>query len=1017
MRLNSSTPWHKSSFVRFVQDSLPHLLAERLPLVGYQAKPSTRYTWRATVTLGSSSGDIKIEYNDLPQPDDEGLFKIDDQLCVVIPTASQEELDIGEIHCVGEQLYDFIQERLGQAPSDLPWDGVMARAWLSLDTWVHAFLRSTAQKLDTRNWLSRHTHLRRLLIPNREKVIAPGQFGRVCPFELPEGPNLGRVFTVAVGAEIRDGKLIIVDERQEAGLGLSASMIPFLEHSDPNRLLMGANMMRQWFVPPEPEPALVQTDFEPDEPGFWCGRNLLTAYISWDADTFADGIVISESCARRLDFPYPAEPGDKLGNRHGTKGVVSRVLPDDEMPHLPDGTPVELVYSFYGMHVRMNFGQVLEAVASRIARAEGTPVIAPPFHAPRQDELRRRLIGAGLPESGMETLTLGRGGPKLKRPSTVGWVYWGRLAHLAQDKIKKSVSSEGGQKQGELEHYALRDLAAYENLAEYVNTRAIRREDAGALAARVAAGPVEQAKPPSPLFSELAERLRVAGIQADLKLENGPASAKLAFSLRSPTGDVLELAHPVQHPWLPEQQLTKIGIYPALEAYAPLVETNARLERMIANQAPERLLQDTLLLLETRLKAVFESLLTPDHLRFGERLLFSGRAVVTPGRDLRLAQVGLPNEMAWTLFGPLVIREMGEEDEVENRTPRAAKVLDEVMARSWIIVNRAPSLTPTALLAFHPVRNPDYVIRLHPLVCEMLDADFDGDQVAVLLPVTAGAQREAGERLSVASHLARDPGLLHSLLPPPDALWGLASLSLTTSGQHEIARLAGIEIAAPAGFITRDFVANAMEKVLARDGVEKTLLALESLTRRGYEVAKESGASMSPFIGANLRRAAVPAGDDTELWDAYADATLEQIISRTDYDDNDLGPQLLAVKIRERGLRHLGWLIGPRGTTTDLNGKPSTVRHSYVEGLTIDEMYACVAGARRGLAGFLAKWDELDQDVRNRHRPSGFNVLARARRSKRPGIVFARAAATGEVDPLADVDSRLLVGLPVTEHS
>src|SRR5581483_8713670 len=160
----------------------------------------------------------------------------------------------------------------------------------------------------------------------------------------------------------RDGKLIVVDPRPEATLGLTASMIPFLEHTSMPRLTMGANMMRQWLVPPDPEPALVRTGSEPDTPEFWCGRNLLTAYISWGADTFEDAIVISESCAKRFGSAQPIEPGDKLGNRHGTKGIVSRIVPDDEMPHLADGTPVELIFSFMGLYTRMSIGQLREAV-------------------------------------------------------------------------------------------------------------------------------------------------------------------------------------------------------------------------------------------------------------------------------------------------------------------------------------------------------------------------------------------------------------------------------------------------------------------------------------------------------------------------------------------------------------------------------------------------------------------------------------------------------------------------------
>ena len=168
-------------------------------------------------------------------------------------------------------------------------------------------------------------------------------------------------------------------------------MIPLLEHNDPNRLLMGANMLGQWLVPPDPEPALVQTGFEPNAPNFWCGRNLLTAYVSRGADTYEDALTISQSAARRLNYPHELEPGDKLSNRHGAKGVVARILPDDQMPHLPDGTPVELLYSFLGVPLRMNFGQIREALLGRIAHQQGEPIICPPYSAPDEAEIKARL--------------------------------------------------------------------------------------------------------------------------------------------------------------------------------------------------------------------------------------------------------------------------------------------------------------------------------------------------------------------------------------------------------------------------------------------------------------------------------------------------------------------------------------------------------------------------------------------------------------------------------------------------
>jgi hypothetical protein len=653
----------------------------------------------------------------------------------------------------------------------------------------------------------------------------------------------------------------------------------------------------------------------------------------------------------------------------------------------------------------------------------------PPFGAPNQDALRQRLAQVGLAESGMETLTLGRNGPTLERPGAVGWVYWFRLAHLARPKIQ--VPPDSTQKQGELENNALRDLGAYENLRENLNTRAARRQDADTLAARVASGPVEQAAPPTPMFADLVRRLRVAGIKAALEAD------RLTFRFQLPDGDVLKLARPVLHPWLHERLLTEIGSLDEMEAndaqdlykpdiwidpnpptlpreeYKLLVEANDRLARMLSSRAPERLVHDATIQLEHRVNAFFDALLTPAHLRFSEQQLFSARAVIAPGADLRLDQVGLADEIAWALFGPLVIRELGEE-EVHARSERAARALDEVIARSWVIIHHAPTFAPTALLAFHPVRDPAPVARLHPLVCEWLNADFDGDLVAVFLPVTAGAQREAGERLSVAGHLARDPGLLESLLPAPEALWGLASLGLTESGRREIDNIAGGKVVTANGVITQATLAEAMQKVLKRDGVVATLSALERLMRRGFEVVKASGASMSPFIGASLERPPEPDVDDTELWDTYAEELAEKILSGTDYANADLGPQLLAVKIRARGRRHLPVLIGRRGTVTDVHGKPVIVRHNFVEGLTPEELYVCAVGARQGLAQWSARWEELGRETGDHSESARFTVLARARRAKRPGIVFARAAAIGEVDPLTDADSRLLVGLPIT---
>ena len=987
--------------------------------------------------IASTGGYVEVEYRDIPQPDTDGMFTLDGDPYVVVPTASIANLEQAKIECVGDQLYDYFKARIREAPPDLAWDTSLVHSWLPIDRWVREFFSDTftAQKLSHTNWLDKHTHLRRVRISQGSQVFSPGHFGRTCPFETPEGPNVGKILTIARGAEIHGGKLVIVDDSPEATLGLSAALIPFLEHNDPPRSLMGANMMRQWLSPsaPEtapvncpreisrvaasPEPALVQTGYEPDVPDFWCGRNLLTAFISWGGDTFEDGIVISESGAARLNFPYAIEPGDKISNRHGTKGVISRILSDDEMPHLADGTPVELVFSFGALHGRMNFGQIREAVMGRIARAEGEVGIVPPFQAPSADQLRERLQKVGLPEDGMETLTFGANGKKLDRPSTVGWVYWGKTVHIALDKLKVSESIVHDepiyhQGFGELEYYTLRNVSAFETLREHFNTRASTRADVETLPDRVTAGTVEQAGPPTPMYAKLRERLSAGGIHANLD------DGKLTFRFARPIGNTLQLAQPVPHPWLHAQTIDEVGICEAVFEYRALADVNTRAERMFANDAPESLTLQTLKQLQTRLAEYFDALLGPADMRFDARTLFSGRSVIVPDAGLRADQVGIPEQMAWALFGSRVAKELSESKEVQGKSQRATHLLDDLMARSWVIVHRAPAFSPTSFVAFHPVRQPDRAIRVHPFVCELMNADFDGDQAAIFLPITAEGQQEAGEQLSIAGHLKRDPNVCTALVPGHDAIWGLASLSLIPEGRDELAEIVGMEVAIPEGLVTRRSLADTLKTLLKREGIDRTIEVAERLMQRGFEIAKRSGASMSPFLSRGDGSPPVPTDpDDATAWNTYAGELMEWIAAYENYDDNNLGPHILAVKSRAftSRLYRLACVIGARGVVSDIRGGDIVIRNGYCDGLTSDELYTLCVGSREGLVRFSSELQRVAWELRDSSQSKGFTVLSRAMRAKQPGIVFARAAACGEVDPLTDIDSRFFVGLPVTE--
>jgi DNA-directed RNA polymerase subunit beta' len=107
--------------------------------------------------------------------------------------------------------------------------------------------------------------------------------------------------------------------------------------------------------------------------------------------------------------------------------------------------------------------------------------------------------------------------------------------------------------------------------------------------------------------------------------------------------------------------------------------------------------------------------------------------------------------MAWQLFRPHLLRELGAGEDIENRNAKAAQVLDKIMADSWVVAYRRLGFYDVSIkpfIAFHPVRDPSKVLRLHPLVCGLMDSDFDGDKGAVFLPLSVEAQAEAGERLT-----------------------------------------------------------------------------------------------------------------------------------------------------------------------------------------------------------------------------------------------------------------------------
>ncbi len=180
------------------------------------------------------------------------------------------------------------------------------------------------------------------------------------------------------------------------------------------------------------------------------------------------------------------QPGDKMAGRHGNKGVVSRILPQEDMPFLPDGTPLDIVLNPLGVPSRMNIGQVLEVHLGYAAKTLGYKVATPIFDGASYEEIREELIKAGLDPEGKSWLYDGRTGERFDNKVTVGYVYFLKLHHLVDDKIHARSTGPyslvtqqplggkaqfGGQRFGEMEVWALEAYGAAYTLQEILTVK------------------------------------------------------------------------------------------------------------------------------------------------------------------------------------------------------------------------------------------------------------------------------------------------------------------------------------------------------------------------------------------------------------------------------------------------------------------------------------------------------------------------------------------------------------------
>ncbi len=178
--------------------------------------------------------------------------------------------------------------------------------------------------------------------------------------------------------------------------------------------------------------------------------------------------------------------GDKMAGRHGNKGVIARILPEEDMPFLPDGTPVEIVLNPLGVPSRMNVGQILETHLGWAAHALGLRFACPVFEGPGEEMIKKQLADANLPGSGKTVLFDGLSGEAFEQEVTVGYIYMLKLSHLVDDKIHaRSIgpyslitqqplggkAQFGGQRFGEMEVWALEAYGAAHILQELLTAK------------------------------------------------------------------------------------------------------------------------------------------------------------------------------------------------------------------------------------------------------------------------------------------------------------------------------------------------------------------------------------------------------------------------------------------------------------------------------------------------------------------------------------------------------------------
>jgi len=232
------------------------------------------------------------------------------------------------------------------------------------------------------------------------------------------------------------------------------------------------------------------------------------------------------------------QPGDKMAGRHGNKGVISKVVPMEDMPFLGDGTPVDIVLNPLGVPSRMNLGQVLEThlgwAGHQLGRVYATGLYNKGQGVSNEEFIERELEEAGLPRDGKTTVYDGITGEPIDHPVMVGYIYMMKLAHLVDDKIHARATGPyslvtqqplggkaqfGGQRFGEMEVWALEAYGAAHTLRELLTIKSDDVEGRVTVYETIIKGDNEMRPSVPESFKVVVSELQSLGLKVDLHFE------------------------------------------------------------------------------------------------------------------------------------------------------------------------------------------------------------------------------------------------------------------------------------------------------------------------------------------------------------------------------------------------------------------------------------------------------------------------------------------------------------------